>query len=92
MTQYIGVNGGNSRITCNISDQEKGKAWTEDHINMWESRGSSESPLIIAYNKIRGFGPSMSNGGILLGDGAGSYIHAYKNNVINAGGYGMAIA
>lgn len=91
MTQYIGVGAG-SKITCNVSDQIPGIAWTEDHVNMWESKGTADNPILIAYNKIKGFGPSDSNGGIILGDGAGSYIRVIKNNIINAGGYGVAIA
>jgi hypothetical protein len=92
--QFDKVIGSGNKITCNVSDQTAPgyKAGTEDHINTWLSSGTATSPLLIQYNKLRGGGPSTSGGGILAGDGGGSYITIDTNILVNPGQYGVAIA
>ncbi len=67
-------------------------AGTEDQVNMWQSSGTAASPIFIRYNKIRGGGPSNSGGGIVAGDGGGSYITVDSNILVNPGQYGASIA
>lgn len=94
MVQFNEVNGSGNQITCNVSDGTTPgyKDGTEDQINMWMSSGTAASPISIKYNKIRGGGPSNSGGGIVLGDGGGSYITVDTNVLVNPGQYGVAIA
>jgi hypothetical protein len=94
LAQLNGVVGSGNRITCNVSDQTApgfGES-TEDHINTWRSSGTVASPILIKYNKLRGGGPSNSGGGIVAGDGGGSYITVDTNILVNPGQYGVAIA
>jgi parallel beta-helix repeat protein len=94
IVQFNGVNGSGNKITCNVSDQTTPGYLngTEDHINMYMSSGTSASPILIAYNKIRGGGPSTSGGGIMAGDEGSSYITVDTNILVNPGQYGLAIA
>lgn len=69
-----------------------GSSNPEDAINIFQSNGTSASPITIAYNWIRGGGPSKTGGGIALGDGGGSYQTASENILVNSGQYGIAIA
>jgi hypothetical protein len=48
--------------------------------------------IIAVGNWIRGGGPSPSGGGIMTGDGGGSYILVEDNILVNPGQYGLAIA
>lgn len=94
MAQFDSVNGSGNKITCNVSDQTTpayGEG-TEDHINTWLSSGTASSPMLIKYNKLRGGGPSQSGGGIVAGDGGGSYITIDTNILVNPGQYGIAVA
>jgi parallel beta-helix repeat protein len=94
IVQFNGVTGSGNKIRCNVSDQSTPgyKAGTEDHINTWLSSGTETSPILIQHNKLRGGGPSTSGGGILAGDGGGSYITIDTNILVNPGQYGIAIA
>jgi len=94
MVQFNAVNGTGNQVTCNVSDQTSPGylAGPEDHISPFASSGTAASPLLFAYNKIRGGGPSMSGGGILAGDYDGSYIEIRGNILISPGQYGLAIA
>jgi parallel beta-helix repeat protein len=94
IAQFNHVVGSGNKITCNVSDQTTpgyGDG-TEDHINTWLSSGTAASPILIQYNKLRGGGPSDSGGGIVAGDGGGSYITIDSNILVNPGQYGVAIA
>jgi hypothetical protein len=81
-------------VRCNLSDQTTPGAGVgpEDHISTFSSSGTADSPFDIAYNKIRGGGPSTSGGGILAGDFGGDYITVRDNILVNPGQYGLAIA
>ena len=94
IAQFNNVNGTGNKITCNVSDQSTPGyvEGTADQINMWMSSGTIASPILIKYNKIRGGGPSQSGGGIIIGDGGGSFIHVDTNILVNPGQYGVAIS
>lgn len=94
MVQFNTVNGAGHKVICNISDQTTPAylGGPEDHVSMFASSGTAESPILIAYNKIRGGGPSSSGGGALAGDYGGSHITIQGNILVNPGAYGLAIA
>lgn len=90
--QLINCYGTGNKIMHNRLENIMGKSNPEDAINIFQSNGTSESPIAVAYNRIRGGGPSTTGGGIALGDGGGSYQAAYENILVNPGQYGMGIA
>lgn len=85
-------------IRCNISDQaiggyinSDGKGGPEDHINIYKSSGTTQSPIKISNNKIRG-GGSLSGGGIIAVDGGnGGNVLIQDNILVDSGQYGIAI-
>lgn len=85
-------------IRCNISDQaiggyinQDGKGGPEDHINIYKSSGTPNSPIQILSNKLRG-GGSKSGGGILAVDGGnGANVLIEDNILVDAGQYGIGI-
>lgn len=94
LVQFSAIIGSGHRISCNVSEQTApgyGNG-VEDHINMYKSSGTAESPILIKYNKIRGGGPSQSGGGVLAGDESGSHITIDSNILVNPGQYGIGIA
>lgn len=79
-------------ITHNSVVNIEGKSSPEDSISLYMTHGTKDSPVIVAYNTIRGGGPSKSGGGIMLGDNGGSWLVASNNRLINPGQYGISIS
>ena len=90
--QYRRITGVGNSISNNVIENIEGKSAPDDNINVFNSSGTPGSPIRVANNWIRGGGPSLSGGGILLGDWGGSYQIAENNIVVNPGQYGMGIA
>jgi hypothetical protein len=90
--QYSEVNGGGSRIRCNVGENIMGQSVPEDAINIYASKGTSADPIQVVGNKIRGGGPSISGGGINLADTDGAHIVARENILVDPGQYGIAIS
>lgn len=90
--QFNHVTGGGNRITCNIGDNIFGQSDPQDNINLFDTWGLAEDPILVIGNKIRGGGPSTSGGGIILGDGGGAYQIAQDNILVKPGQYGVAVA
>ena len=90
--QFNQVSGRGNRVTCNVGENVPGESWPEDAISMFASNGEPGDPIRITGNKIRGGGPGQWGGGIMLGDGGGSYQVAADNVLVDPGQYGMAIA
>jgi len=90
--QFISCYGAGNSIMSNKFENILGSSNPEDAINIFQSNGTSASPITIAYNWIRGGGPSKTGGGVALGDGGGSYQTAFENILVNPGQYGIAIA
>ena len=80
------------RINNNIAINVPGQCDTEDLINTYKSAGTANDPIQINNNKFYGSGSSLSGGGILLGDGGGSYMEAKNNIIVNPGQYGLAMS
>ena len=93
--QFNAVAGGNesSRVACNVSDASfgTGRKFYEDHISMYNSSGTSTSPIDISFNRIRG-GMSKSGSGITVGDKGGSWINVHDNVVVTVANSGIAVA
>jgi chitinase len=103
--QFNGVRGlAGVEIAWNEVINEPGNSAVEDNINLFKSSGTASSPILIHNNYLQGSylpDPTMSGhtgGGIMLGDGqpesfeaASAHAKAYRNQVVNATHYGIAI-
>lgn len=65
---------------------------TEDWISFFGSGGTAASRFIVEGLLIRGAGPSISGGGIMLGDHGGSYVTVQNNKLLNPGNYQIAVS
>lgn len=90
--QFNNVKGAGSSISNNRGENIIGQSYAEDAISLYQSEGTSSSPVMIKGNWIRGGGPSASGGGIMLGDNGGAYLYASDNLLVNPGQFGMAIS
>jgi hypothetical protein len=90
--QFNTVNGAGNRISNNHFENIMGQSHTEDGIDVYKSNGTSASPIYVTGNWIRGGGPSMTGGGINMGEQGGSYQIASNNTLVNPGQYGMCIS
>jgi len=89
--QFDAVTGAGNKIVRNKGENIYGRSTPEDGINLYKSSGTPADPIIVMYNQLRGGGPSRSGGGIVLGDGGGSYQIAEYNNCVNTGQYGIGV-
>lgn len=92
MAQFNGVTGIGNSISFNVCENLPGESSTEDIISLFNSSGTLQSPIMVKGNWIRGGGPSLSGGGINLGDMNGSYQIAEENILVNPGQYGIGIS
>lgn|GEM_PF-1054247 len=90
--QFNNVKGAGSSISYNRGENIIGQSYAEDAISLYQSEGTSGSPVLINGNWIRGGGPSASGGGIMLGDNGGGYLYASDNILVDPGQFGMAIS
>jgi hypothetical protein len=93
--QFALVHGdaGASRISCNVSDANygNGQKYYEDHISVYNSHGTSQYPIDISFNRVRG-GTSRSGGGITVGDRGGSWLNVHDNIVVKVANSGIGVA
>lgn len=92
LAQFDKCYGANNCINFNLGQNILGQSNPEDEISIFQSNGTSNSPIQIVGNEIRGGGPSGSGGGIMTGDGGGSYILVTNNILVDPGQYGIGIA
>src|ERR1035437_131446 len=92
MCQFDRVSGAGNSISYNVAENISGQSNPEDCISLYMSNGTAASPIQVNGNWIRGGGPSTSGGGIMTGDGGGSYITVQNNILVNPGQYGIAVA
>lgn len=90
--QFNQVTGAGNVISGNIGINEPGRSNPEDAISIYKSHGTTESPILVTGNRIRGGGPSASGGGIMTGDGGGAHIIVRRNQLVDPGQYGIAVA
>ncbi|MBD0260151.1 MAG: right-handed parallel beta-helix repeat-containing protein [Cytophagales bacterium] len=81
-----------SEIKFNVGEITCREGNPEDLISIYSSNGTAAYPILVKGNKLRGGGPSISGGGIMAGDGGGSYTVIEDNLVVNPGNYGIAIS
>ncbi|WFO15287.1 right-handed parallel beta-helix repeat-containing protein [Cellulophaga baltica 4] len=92
MAQFANCTGAGNKINYNVLENFIGESYAEDAINLFNSTGTSSSPIEIYGNWIRGGGPSGTGGGIMTGDNGGAYVIVKNNILVNPGQYGIAIA
>lgn len=92
LVQFNNVTGANNSISNNIADDHQYQSFMEDNISLYESAGTSGSPILVNSNQIRGGGPSTTGSGILIGDVTGSYETASNNILVNTGNVGIGVA
>lgn len=92
LAQFIQVTGAGNSVSYNVNENFPGQSDPEDLININQSSGTAQSPIVVKGNWIRGGGPSVSGGGINLGDLNGAYQVAEDNILVNPGQYGIAIS
>jgi endo-chitodextinase len=86
--QFNNVQGGS--IIGNKIQNNHNASSPEDVISLYQSNGTANSLILVSMNEIIGGGPSMSGGGIMLGDNGGSYQLAIGNILVNPGQYGIS--
>jgi hypothetical protein len=93
-------------IAWNQVVNQPGQSRPEDNISVFQSSGTTASPMLIHDNYIQGANPadpvndnSFTGGGIMLSDGftgssatATGNVSAYNNIIIGTSNYGMAIS
>jgi hypothetical protein len=93
--QFNGVTGyeGSSQISCNVSDANYGVGSKNyaDHISIYKSDGTSDYPIEITANRIRG-GTDRNGSGITVGDKGGSWINVSRNVVVKVVNVGISVA
>ena len=92
LAQFIQVTGAGNSVSYNVNENFEGQSAPEDLININQSSGTAQSPIVVRGNWIRGGGPSVSGGGINLGDLNGAYQIAEDNILVDPGQYGVAIS
>lgn len=90
--QFNKVSAAGNRVKCNVGRNLLGHSQPEDAISLHNSRGNPDDPIQVIGNKIHGGGPSLSGGGIMLGDGGGAHQVARDNVLVDPGQYGIAVA
>ncbi len=90
--QFNTVHGPDNRISCNIGRNRPGRGRPEDAISLYKSTGVDGAPILVDRNVIVGGGPSLSGGGIMLGDAGGAYQAAIGNILVDPGQYGIGVA
>jgi hypothetical protein len=95
MVQFNSVAGGwgQSRIVGNVSDKRLATIATryEDHISMYNTYGTSDNPVLIACNRLRG-GDSNTGSGILIGDNGGQWFTVRDNTIVLVANVGIGVA
>ena len=98
LVQFDKVTGTGNAITDNYALNTLGLSNPEDVINLYQSHGTEESPILVENNYLLGDpiqgsrGKSISGSGIMLGDNGGSWQHCRNNTLISPGQVGIGVA
>jgi hypothetical protein len=90
--QFDKVTGEGNSVVDNEIHNRPGSPDTEDSINIYQSSGTSDSPLVVEGNLVFNGGSSVSGSGILVGDSGGSHQVVRDNTLINPGQVGIGVA
>ncbi len=89
--QFVSSSGSGNEVNNNVGESVIGVSNPVDLINLYNSTGTAGSPITVSGNRFRGGGPSISGGGILVGDEGGSDVLVQNNILVDPGQYGIAI-
>jgi len=98
LAQFDKVSGSNNWVCDNYAINERGKSYPEDVINMYQSKGTEKSPILIENNYLVGDpeagseDKSPTGSGIMLGDGGGENILCRRNVILSAGQVGLGVS
>lgn len=84
--KFNGVDGPESSISFNVIELIPGESASKEIINLYLSNGTSDSPIMVKDNWIRGGGD-----GIAVANGGGSYQIVEGNILVNPGEKGISI-
>lgn len=90
--QFDKVSGVGHSFSFNAVENQIGVSFPEDLTNMYQSQGTSGSPIKIEGNWFRGGSSSNSGGGLMQGDYGGEHIHVINNILVDPGQYGIGVA
>ena len=96
--QFNAVHGSQNRIANNYVQNEAGLSSPQDCVNLFQSSGTPESPLVVEDNYLAGDfqegsrGKSVSGSGIMAGDGGGQYQLIRNNRLDSPGQVGIGVA
>lgn len=83
---------GQCTVNDNRAENFMGESDPEDIININNSNGRPGAPIEVKRNILRGGGPSMSGGGILIGERGGGYQSMTDNKAYNPGNYIFSVS
>jgi hypothetical protein len=96
--QFNGVSGPGNRIAGNFVRNEAGVSQPQDCVNLFQSSGTAESPILVEENYLTGDpvqgsqGKSSSGSGIMAGDGGGGFQIIRNNRLDSPGQVGIGVA
>jgi len=96
--QFNGVRGSGNLIQGNFVRNESKISAPQDCVNLFQSFGTKESPILVADNYLAGDpedgseGKSSSGSGIMAGDGGGEYQVIQNNRLDSPGQAGIGVA
>lgn len=90
--QYNQCTGAGFAINSNMIENIAGQSSTQEVISCYKTNGTAASPVQVNGNWILGAGPSLTSGGLQLGDNGGSYISASNNVIVNSGAVGLSVS
>jgi len=91
-TQFNQCSGAGNSISNNMIQDITGQCNTQEIISVYKSNGTAASPIQVNSNWIIGGSPSLTCGGLQLGDNGGSYISASNNVMVNPGAVGLSVS
>lgn len=89
--QFDKVTGSGNQISNNSGRNRLGGSDAEDFVSVYQSSGTSGSPLMVTGNSFSNGGPSTSGSGIMVGDLGGSNIVVKGNSLVNPGQVGIGV-
>lgn len=90
--QFDKVTGSGNKIVGNSGSNSLGGSNAEDLISLYQSSGTSGSPIEVRGNHLSNGGPSGSGSGIMVGDSGGANVVVSGNTLMNPGQVGIGVA
>lgn len=90
--QFNQCSGAGNAINNNMIENIAGQSSTQEVVSCYKTNGTAASPVQVNGNWILGAGPSVTSGGLQLGDNGGSYISASNNIIVGSGAVGLSVS